>query len=158
MLISDGIRRYLGWCPNARAFTQHQQMDATGFPVSVTESEKPPSTGLFGKQNAEKYRHTQVGIVLTSCLIIGILGSIFDFFTNGIFGLRIVGIPFFLFMAGLLLTSTTLTVIIVDNRIELFLGPLPLRKRTIPLSEIMSVRVENDARHTVRKANWYLLP
>jgi hypothetical protein len=61
-------------------------------------------------------------------------------------------------MADLLLTSTTLTVIIVDNRIELFLGPLPLRKRTIPLSEIMSVRVENDARHTVRKAVWYLLP
>jgi hypothetical protein len=156
--VSEVIRGWLGWCPNARAFSGLRHLDTIDYSLPVTDSDKPPSPGFFGNLNTDRYRHTQIGTVLASCLVIGILGSIFDVLINGTSGLHAFNILFLFGMTGFLLTSTTLTVIIRDNHLEIFLGPLPLRKKRIPLSDIISVRVENDARHTVRKAVWYLLP
>ena len=157
--ISEVIRERLGWCPNAGSFNGKGYQDTTDYPLPViSPPERPPSANLMKNRDNERYHNTQFGIIFSLALVIGVSGTIFDILTHGISGMRIVSVLFLLLMTGLLLTSTTLTVIVSDRLMKVYHGPVPLRKRIIPLSEIISVRVEEDARHTIKKAVWYLSP
>jgi hypothetical protein len=106
----------------------------------------------------ERYRTTEVGIIFTAALIIGVLGTLFDILTHGISGFRVFSYLVLLPITSLLLTSTTLTVIVSDRQVIVYHGPLPFRKIAIPLAEIVSVRKETNDRLTFTGAVWYFSP
>lgn len=158
-VIPDTLRQFMGWCPNSRVFGEKRCLDGTRYPVPVSGAKaKPPSARLHGKSGDEMYRHTQASIVFITALLVGFLGTLLEILTYGHPGIQAITVLAFLAITSILLTSTTLTVIVTGTLMKVYFGPLPIRIRTIPLSEIISARVEEDARHTIKKAVWYLAP
>jgi hypothetical protein len=159
MHFSEVIRDWLGWCPQARTFNDRKHRHATGSPdLSSGYPERPPSAALMGNIHGERYRNTQVGIIFTAALIIGVLGTLFNIITHGISGFRFFSILMLLPITALLLTSTTLTVIVSDRQVKVYHGPLAFRKIAISLTEIVSARNEKNARLTINRAAWYFSP
>ncbi|MAG11554.1 MAG: hypothetical protein CMI52_01970 [Parcubacteria group bacterium] len=87
-----------------------------------------------------KYKHTQIGWVIMIVLLLvtfGIFAS--SFFVDEAFGKNILmaGGLLFLVLSGMF---STLTVEITQYELKWYFGPIPLIKRSIELSDILSVK------------------
>jgi hypothetical protein len=157
--VQEVIRGWLGWCPHAELADNPAQRDTAGCPAPGADArERPPAADPMVTRSLENYHNTQVGIIFTLARVIGVIGTILDILANGITGFRSFSALILLPITALLLTSTTLTVIVSDRHVKVYHGPLAFRKTTIPLTGIVSVRVEKDARHTMNRAVWYFSP
>jgi hypothetical protein len=132
--VSEAIRRWTGWCPNARTFKISRVMDSR-LPIHVP-SELPPgpkSVSLSGKP--DHYRHTQVGTIQIWATLAAVGVMVLSILFNGGIWITYVIIAFMLIALTLF---GSLTVGVSNEWLQISFGPFGIIRKKIPTARIIS--------------------
>ncbi len=159
--ITDAIRGWLGWCPDAGTSRHMNRMMGGSDPGSRNPSRESgrirPDGGNPGNPGRRRYEHTQVGTILIFAVLGIMVIIIVTQFVLGGFLIRqslsipagedevflVAGILAPLIVLGILVMAVlcfgTLTVAVYDDAVRIRFGPIGLFKREFPLADIASV-------------------
>lgn len=139
-VIADSFRRFMGWCPNARAMQgEPNQMNTgkTGGTLAVPQAGSP-GQGAPG----DRYRHTQLGTIqiiasIIAVVVIALSMIFFEFFLPSVIGIAALLIALVLF--------GSLTVRITGAELIVRFGAVGIITKRFHLDRIVAVtQVKNS--------------
>lgn len=133
---AEGIRGWLGWCPNGHAMRVKQTVDpGTVFLAGNTRVPPTGDTGGNGRSRDGQYEHTQRGSVILAAVGTAIILIILSML---IFEPVLVSVLVLVILVFVLTIMSRLTVTVTEDQLKICFGPIGLVHKEWPLAEIIS--------------------
>jgi hypothetical protein len=136
--ISETIRRYLGWCPNAPVIKAKSGGAVLEVRAAnpVTKSPGPSGSAQSGKPRDGRYEHTQRGFLIVGAVTAAILIILASMYLFGVVWVAVLVLGILVFALAI---CSTLTVTAGDDALRIRFGPIGLIRKSWPMAEIASV-------------------